>query len=505
MKTRNLFFLLGMLSIALVFAPPAYGQDDAVRVSTAGVSPIMVESKTEPGAYFISYQRQRYGKDTTVNAFSVYMQKMKNGALQWAQEIKVTNTFTGSMNFRYKMIGTADGGCAMLYYGRKKWSEDPLNIYVYKIKSDGTKMWEHQLSTAETVYRSGYDPTGDIPPTVSDIQTSGSPRLGGDLVELPGGEIVITWFNEHVAGAGLYNIGGMWIATIAANGSVAKAEERLMSGTVPCMAIDPANPSQFFLTYGSGSGNALNINMNKYSMQSNGTFTKLWSSDAVIHNNTLVYTMNDVLRAVPDGEGGAFAYYQAKRSAGTSASNVYLQQVNSAGKIRWTAPGLVLAQNSRKSYMVPIVYYYKPRETMLVAWREGSASQSNFSGIGMQRVDLVSGELEWGIAGKSVVEPTYNLTIECLGVSLDAAENPSYLYGRGPLGSLNTSAILLKKLDLNGFEDVAPADKTISPVSQKLNHTMLFSGGLQRKGIVVWVDKKITDSEGIVYAKEFTY
>ncbi len=549
---RGLFFIVFTLLGATIYAQTYSGVDSSVFIAT-GTTPVVVESKTEPGTYFVAYQRSQY-LDTTNNSaaystrasYALYVQKVGNGKKLWSKETLVSKKYTGAANFSFNMIATSDSGCAMVFYHRTKWGDDPSNISLYKVSKDGALVFETQLSTAKTTYVAGFDPTGNVEPTPSDVAVYGSSRMGGDLVELPNRDIVAAWFNQDATdnttdasriyanrvtpeGVPYYTLDtGVKPASAAvANNAYNKALRVDGLSLMPYLTLDTTGgTTNIFFTYGNGSGNSYKLYIQKLQVtnaqvaSSNTTERtndlrptgNLWGSgpfgnQIAIHSVNRIFQLTDIPRAKVDGDGGAIVAYQAKRTQTSTSSNCYVQQVSSTGALRFKpdSTGMQIAFNNLKSYSNPLPYYYKEREALIFSWFEGSALYSSYGGLGMQRLDMVSGELEWGTAGRTVVEPTYGQTIMCQAIDFDSNENPSFMYRRNPLSTDGYSAILVKKLDLNGFEEVQ-ADILVSPTTQKLLHAMVFSSSTKKyKGIAVWVKKSMIDNQGEVRFQEFTY
>ncbi len=475
------------------------GEDTKQLLDNYGINPIIAESKTEQGTFFVVFARQRYSRDTTNSQYGIYMQKVKDGVVQWSKSTTVSNRTTGSQTLAtLYAIGTNDGGCVVTSYWRDMPSRDelgPWNIVMNKVDANGTKRWERDITNFL------YSP---------DVESQSNYQLGGSLTELANGTIITVWYNSREAASTLTT--NIYARAIAPNGvpltPAVTLASALAKNPVSLPLITHDSGSNFFISYYYDSGgNGSKARVQKYTYSSS-TFTPQWSLPTDVHTDGRM-ALFAIKSLIPDGRGGVIVTYDAKQTETSFAYFSWVQHVNKDGVKRWNteSSGLKLASVPGQGQSLPFTFYYKERETLFFSYQIGSTSYQGQLGMGVQAVDFVSGELEWGTTGKTLYPLVYAREIACQSIAMGHDENPAFVYRLGIESAMGgKSAILLKKTDFSGY-DVAPADQVISPTTNKLHHAMYMSNKA-KKGIVVWMDADTNPNEffdGPLYFQVFSF
>ncbi len=474
------------------------GQDTKQLLDNIGSSPIIAESKTEPGTFFVVFVRQRYGRDTTNSQYGIYMQKVKNGRVQWANATTVSKRTTGSQTLStLYAIGTSDGGCAVTSYWRDMPSRDelgPWNIVMNKVNSNGLKLWERPIT--------------DIKYSTNE-ESQNNYQIGGSLTELSDGTLITTWYNTRNSTSALKT--NIYARAIAPNGTPLTPETSLASASasnavsLPLITFDSGKT--FFITYYYDNGGKARVQ--KYTYGSGG-FTSVWPVPTDVHTEGRM-ALYAIKQPVSDGRGGIIITYDAKQSITAFSYFSWIQHVRNDGAKRWTTDpsgsGLKLVSVAGQGQSMPFTYYYKDRETIFVSYQIGSTSYQGQMGIGIQAVDFVSGELEWGTGGRTLYPLVNYREIACQYIAMGSDENPAFIYRLGIESTMGgKSGILLKKTDFSGY-DVFTTDQVISPTTNKLHHAMYMSD-VAKKGIAVWMDADTNPNEsfdGPLYFQEFSF
>ncbi len=460
---------LAPLAVFLL-TPALYAQwsDDAAVntavVTRSGDQAIPKSAATADGGRWVAWF------DNSAGSYQVYAQRYDSQGQEMLAPggILVSGNPQSTSLVDWDLIAAANGDAVMVFTDTRSGGD--LDVYAYRIASDGSFLWGANGVTLSTNADFEADPmaaeaaNGDIVVVWDFFGAAPSIRMqrltaGGSPLLVPGGKVIVT---ENGAAPGFARV-------IPGNGN----------GVIVSWIRDIS----FFTS---------NKHLRAQAFDASGNPT--WAQPTAIHD---AYNLPSAYspQLLTDGSGGAVLCWHASNPARNFLFDAFVQHLDASGLELFPHGGVVLSSAIGMNHLDPQAAYNPTTGDIIAFWSEKDGNQ-NQSGWFAQSVSA-AGLLQWGTSGEQIL-PVDGAT-KYLSSVAPLADGAVGVLGWAPGGGFGADNIIATRVDAAGTQVWgAPVDikTTLSNQSTRLS----LSIDSDDRAVVFWEDARNGSDD--IYAQD---
>lgn len=255
----------------------------------------------------------------------------------------------------------------------------------------------------------------------------------------------------------------------------------------------PVGDDDVILKYFDDAGSLPYPTRHVYAQRYNSSGSPVWPSPTVISNAGGIASWNQIFPFINDGSDGFYITWHDDRD-NNMLSSTFVQHVNSAGQVQFTANGVEASTQGGRNHFYPQLALPPASTDIYVFWNEMNGDQ-NLRGISGQKISS-SGSVQWTTSGMTFI-PLSSTTVTPEAAACSATDMV-FLYSEG---NSATQSLKAMRIGPDGSFVWPSQSITVSaPVSSKV-HTVM-SHYTNDQWIVSWEDNR-TDANDI-YAQNFS-
>lgn len=397
--------------------------------------------------------------------YNVRLQKLDNqGNELWAHNgILISDHPTDSWVTDWDMAVDINNHAVLTFCDTRNGGN--LNTVAYRISPDGTFVWGADGIALSN--NTGFNAAPKVTCTAA----------GNAVFAWTSDEVIIM---QKINAAGVKQWGADGITLTSVN-------------SLSWPQLMPVGADEVILKYFDDAGSLPYPTRHIYAQRYNSSGSPIWASPTVISNAGGIASWNQIFPFINDGSDGFYITWHDDRD-NNMLSSTFVQHVNSAGQVQFTANGVEASTQAGRNHFYPQLALPPGSSDIFVFWNEMNGDQ-NLNGISGQKISS-AGTVQWTSSGMTFI-PLSATTITPEAAECSATDM-AILYSEG-----NSAASSLKamRIGTDGSFMWPSQSITISSAASSKVHTVM-SRYASDQWIVSWEDNR-TDAND-VYAQNFS-